>query len=315
LEFVGSRGVPTYDDIRRAGDLVAARVRRTPVIDVQVAGHAVTLKLELLQHAGSFKVRGAFTSVLSAPTRPSTLVAGSGGNHGLAVAYVGHALGIGTRIFVPQTAPAMKVNAIAALGADVVEEGTTYAEAHEASQEAVGRPGVLALHAYDSWGTVTGQGTLGLEISEQVPGVDTVLVAVGGGGLMGGVASALAGAAPTARVVAVEPERCPTLHTALEQGGPVEVPVGGVAADSLGASRLGAIAFEVARARDATSLLVGDEDIASARRWLWRELRLAAEPGGATALAALLSGAHVPRVGERVCVIVCGANADPSDLV
>jgi len=308
---VSRPNVPTYDDIRRAAGLVAPWVRRTPVIDVEVHGRPVTLKLELMQHAGSFKVRGAFTSVLSAPEPPSTLVAASGGNHGLAVAYVGHALGIATRIFVPTTAPAMKVDAIARLGAEVHQAGTTYAEALEVASG----PGVLALHAYDAWGTVAGQGTVGLEIAEQVHGVSTVVVAVGGGGLISGVANALAGIDTGIGVVAVESSACPTLRTALEQGSPVDVRVGGVAADALGASRLGAIAFETASRLGIVSLLVSDAAIVEARRWLWRELRVAPEPAGAAALAAVLSGACVPEAGERVCVVVCGGNADPSGLV
>ena len=306
--------LPTYDDIRVASDLVATHVRRTPVLDVDIAGHPVALKLELLQHAGSFKVRGAFHSVLSAPERPDRLVAASGGNHGMAVAYVGHALRLPTSIFVPRTAPEVKVRAIAALGAEVTQVGATYAEAMTASLEAAARPGVLALHAYDSFGTVTGQATLGSEIADQLPDVGTVVLAVGGGGLCAGVTRGLAGARPEAVVVAVEPATCPTMHVALERGAPAEVQVGGVAADSLGASRLGEIAFATAQEYSTASLLVGDEEIVEARRWLWREARVAAEPGGATALAALLSGTYVPQDGERVCVIVCGGNADPADL-
>jgi len=306
--------VPTYDDIRRASDLVAPHIRRTPVLDVEVEGRPVSLKLELLQHTGSFKVRGAFNSVLSAPEQPELLVAASGGNHGMAVAHVGRALGVPTSIFVPSVAPEVKVWAITALGAEVTQVGSTYAEALAASQEAAARPGALTLHAYDAFGTVTGQGTLGPEIAEQVPDVDTVVIAVGGGGLCAGVTRGLAGARPEARVIAVEPETCPTLHRALEHGGPVDVQVGGVAASALGASRLGRIAFATAQEHSTASLLVSDEAIIDARRWLWREARVAAEPGGATAVAALLSGAFVPRDGERVCVVVCGGNADPADL-
>ena len=306
--------LPTYDDIRAAVALVAPHVRRTPILEVEAAGHPVTLKLELHQHSGSFKVRGAFHNVLSAPERPRELVAASGGNHGLAVAHVGHRLGITTRIFVPETAPALKVDAIAALGAEVNRMGTTYAEALVASQEAAGQPGALALHAYDSWATVAGQATLGVEIGQQLPDVDTVLVAVGGGGLISGVVRGLAGSRPAARVVAVEPEACPTMHSALAAREPVEVQVGGVAADALGASRLGQIALATVLEHETTSLLVGDDDITAARHWLWREARVAAEPAGATALAAVLTGRYVPEDDERVCVVVCGGNADPSDL-
>ncbi len=315
---VTAEQVPTFDHIRRAAELIAPRVRRTPVVEVGagagLGAGVVTLKLELLQHSGSFKARGAFHSVLAAPERPRELVAASGGNHGLAVAYAGHALGIPTRIFVPATAPAVKVSAIAALGAQVSQLGTTYAEAMEASREAAATPGALALHAYDSWGTVTGQGTLGLELAEQVPDVDTVLVAVGGGGLMAGVTTALAGALPEVRVVGVEPERCPAFHAAVAADAPVTVDVAGVAADALGASRLGDIAFSVARTHQVVSVLVSDEEIVGARQALWRDLRLAPEPGGATAFAALLGGRYRPEAGERVCAIVCGGNADPAGL-
>ena len=306
--------VPTYDDIRAAVALIAPWVRRTPLLDVEVDGTPVTLKLELFQHSGSFKVRGAFTSVLSARESPRTLVAASGGNHGLAVAHVGHRLGIPTRIFVPEAAPAVKVDAIAALGAEVNRVGATYAEALLASRDAAAEPGALALHAYDSSGTVTGQATLGVEIGQQLPGVETVLLAVGGGGLFAGVTSGLAGTSPAARVVGVEPATCPTLHEALAAGAPVDVAVSGVAADALGASRLGQIAFATARAHATSSLLVDDDAIVAARHWLWREARIAAEPAGATALAALMTGRYVPQPGERVCVVVCGGNADPAGL-
>ncbi len=309
---VSELDVPTYDDIRRAGELVAPWVRRTPTIEVDVRGHRVVLKLELMQHAGSFKARGAFTNVLSAAEPPAMLVAASGGNHGLAVAYAGHALGIRTRIFVPETAPAVKVAAITALGAEVDQVGTMYAEALDASRKLVELPGVLALHAYDSLPTVSGQGTLGLEIAEQVPDVDTVLVAVGGGGLISGVANALVDEAIS--VIGVEPDSCPTMHRALESNRPVDVAVGGVASVALGASRLGEIAFATATRLGIGSVLVSDEEIVEARRWLWRHARVAAEPAGAAALAALLSGVYVPEEDERVCVVVCGGNADPAGL-
>jgi threonine dehydratase len=302
--------VPTYDEIRHAAGLIASRVRRTPVLEVEVDGRPVVLKLELSQHAGSFKTRGAFTSVLTAAEPPAALVAASGGNHGLAVAYVGHALGLPTRIFVPETAPAVKVRAIAALGAEVHQAGATYAEALAASREAGARPGTMVLHAYDSVGTVTGQGTLGVELDEQVPDLDTVLVAVGGGGLLAGTTLGLR----RARTVAVEPDTCPTLHAALAAGERVDVAVGGVAADALGASRVGEIAWSVVRDHEVPSVLVTDEAISDARSWLWRHVRVAAEPAGAAALAAVRTGAYVPGDGERVCVVVCGGNADPCGL-
>lgn len=300
--------VPTRADIEAAAQLIKSYVRRTPVIDYDVApGLPVTLKLELLQHAGSFKPRGAFTTVLSARERPRRLVAASGGNHGLAVAHVGRTLGMSTEIFVPATAPAMKVDAIRAAGATVQQVGDTYAQAYAASLVSAAVEGTMAIHAFDRAGTVTGQGTLALEIEQQLPEVDTVVVAVGGGGLIGGIAAWFAG---RVRVVAVEPSACPTMNAALSAGAPVPVAVGGIAVDSLGAPQLGEIGFAAARAAGVRSILVDDEAIVEARRALWRDLRIAAEPGGATALAALRTGAYRPADGERVCVVVCGGNAD-----
>lgn len=300
--------VPTRADIEAAADLIGPYIRRTPVIDYELSSGAnVMLKLELLQHAGSFKPRGAFTTVLSAPERPQRLVAASGGNHGLAVAYVGRRLGIPTEIFVPTTAPVVKVDAIRATGAVARLVGDSYAQAYAASLVPAAEDGTLAVHAYDRIGTVTGQGTLGSEIEQQLPEVDTVLVAVGGGGLIGGIASWFA---RRTAVVAVEPAACPTLHAALEAGAPVPVSVGGVAVDSLGAPQIGDIGFAACRAAAVRSVMVDDDSITQARRALWRDLRLAAEPGGATALAALLTGAYRPAEGERVCVVVCGGNAD-----
>jgi threonine dehydratase len=309
--YVGAVSVPTYEQVQEAAALIAPWTRRTPVVEVEVAGRPVVLKLEQLQHAGSFKVRGAFTSVLTAAEPPGVLVAASGGNHGLAVAHAGRALGIPVRIFVPESAPAVKVLAIRERGAEVTLVGATYAEAFAASREAGEAPGALVLHAYDAPGTVAGQGTVGLEVAEQAPHADTVLVAVGGGGLVSGVCLGLDGAA---EVVAIEPEACPTLHRAKQEGGPVDVAVGGVAVDALGASRLGSIAWTVVQQHDVASALVTDEAITEARRWLWQQVRVAAEPAGATALAALLSGAYVPQDGERVCVVVCGGNADPAGI-
>jgi threonine dehydratase len=302
----------TRDDVARAADLVAGRVRRTPVLDVVLpSGRPVTLKLELFQHTGSFKPRGAFTTVLSAEERPSLLVAASGGNHGLAVAHVGRELGIAAAVFVPETAPPVKVSRLRSLGADVVQVGSTYAEALAATVEDAARPGALAIHAYDAPGTVAGQGTVGLEVDEDVR-PDTVLVAVGGGGLVGGIATWFEGSAT--RVVAVEPRTANALNAALAQGTPVAITPSGVAADSLGASTVGSIAFDVATRTGMRSVLVDDPAIVAARQWLWREARVASEPGGAAALAALSTGAYEPTEGERVCVVVCGANADPRTL-
>lgn len=302
---------PTRARVTEARRLVAGHVRRTPVLDVTLDdGRPVTLKLEQLQHTGSFKPRGAFHSVLSAPRRPDLLVAASGGNHGLAVAHVGRSLGIPVQVFVPATAPAVKVARLHALGVQVHQVGERYAEALEASAAAAAAPGALAVHAYDGLPTVTGQGTLAAELEEQTD-AGTVLVAVGGGGLVGGVASWWAG---RRRIVAVEPHGCPTMHTALAAGWPVPTSPSGLAADSLGATVIGQVGLAACQAADASSVLVGDDDIARARQWLWRSARVAAEPGGATALAALLSGAYRPGDDESVCVIVCGANASPADL-
>ena len=297
--------VPTRDDITTAARRIDGLVRRTPVVDLD----GVTLKLEMLQHAGSFKPRGAFNTVLAQPSPPSRLVAASGGNHGLAVAHVGASLGIPTDVFVPEIAAPVKVQAIRARGATVHQGGADYAAALAASESLAAEDDVLAIHAYDAPWTLAGQGTVARELSEQAPDLDVVIVAVGGGGLIGGIAAWYAGTGT--RVVAVEPELCPALHDALAAGEPVPAPVGGIAADALGASRVGLLGF--AAAWEAVSVLVSDEEIAAARRSLWRELRLAVEPAGATAYAALQTGAVELR-DQRVGVIVCGANTDPSDL-
>jgi len=276
-----------------------------------VAWDGLVLKLEHLQHAGSFKPRGAFATVLSEPERPTRLVAASGGNHGLAVAHVGAALGIPTEIFVPEIASPVKISGIRGLGAAVRIGGANYAAALEASREEAAAPGTLAIHAYDAPYTLAGQGTVALELEEQAPDLDSVVVAVGGGGLIGGIASWYAG---RARIVAVEPVECPALHDALEAGHPVDAPVGGLAADALGATRVGRIGLNACQSAGVESVLVTDEAITEARLALWQDLRVVVEPAGATALAALRSGVVRPSAGERVGVILCGANTDPSDL-
>ena len=297
----------TRGEIEAAYARIAGLVRRTPVLDWD----GVVLKLEQLQHTGSFKPRGAFNTVLSAPARPERLVAASGGNHGLALAYVGSVLGIPTDVFVPEIASPVKVAGIRAHGATVHVGGENYAAALTRSFQAASAPGVLAIHAYDAPATLAGQGTVALELTDQAPGVDTVLVAVGGGGLIGGIASWYGDGV---RVVAVEPAGCPCLHDALAAGEPVVAPVGGLAADALGASRVGGLGLAACRAAGVESVLVSDADIAAARRELWGSLRLVVEPAGATALAAVRSGAYRPAAGERVAVLLCGANTDPADL-
>jgi threonine dehydratase len=306
---------PSRGDIAAAAERVGSRVRRTPVVELEPgafgAAGRISLKLELLQHSGSFKPRGAFNSVLSAGVTGDGVLAASGGNHGLAVAYVARALRVPAEVFVPTSASPVKINRLHSYGAAVTVGGDFYADAYAACQQRAAESKALVVHAYDGFDTVAGQGTLARELDEQVSGIDTVLVAVGGGGLIGGVATWYAG---RAQVVAVEPARIPTLAAALAAGRPVDVEVGGVAADSLGARRIGAVGYAAAVAAGVTSVLVAEEAILAARRVLWDELRVAAEAGGATALAALISGAYRPGAGERVAVIVCGGNTDPRDL-
>jgi len=299
-------------EVRAAAERIAGRVRRTPVIEV---APGVTFKLELLQHTGSFKPRGAFNRLLTAKESGELtgqgIVAASGGNHGLAAAYAARELGVPARIFVPETTPAAKLGKLRTLDADVVQVGSEYAEAYQAALGARDESGALLVHAYDQPEILAGQGTVGLEILEQVRDFDTVLVAVGGGGLIGGIATAIGS---HAQVIGVEPELAPTLHRALEAGEPVDCAVGGVAADSLGARRIGELAFAAAKEHAVRWLLVDDDAIVAARNELWREYHLAAEHGGATAYAALASGVYRPASGERVVVVVCGANTDPSTL-
>jgi threonine dehydratase len=316
--------LPTADDVAAARERIAGYVRRTPVVAVEAAAFGtpdpLTLKLELLQHTASFKPRGAFTTILAAGDTGAGVVAASGGNHGLAVAYAAGVLGVRAEIFVPTAVSPVKLARLRRLGAVVTVTGDFYADALVASRVRAAESGALQIHAYDAPGVLAGQGTVALELLEDVPDVDTVVVAVGGGGLLGGILCGLAG---RARVVAVEPRRIPTLHAALAAAGPVDVDVSGVAADSLGARRIGALGFAAATRAAAqetavgpalTSMLVSDDDILDARHRLWDQLRVAAEAGGATALAALTSGAYRPAPGERVAVVVCGGNTDPADL-
>ncbi|GIH94532.1 threonine/serine dehydratase [Planobispora siamensis] len=299
-------------DVERAAERIAGRARRTPVLELSPG---LFLKLESMQHSGSFKVRGGFNRALAAREAGELpgagLIAASGGNHGLAVAHVARALGVRAEIFVPTVSSPVKVAGLRALGAEVNQVGSIYAEAYEASAKRAAETGALEVHAYDQPDVVAGQGTVGLETLEQTGGVDTVLVAVGGGGLVAGITAAVAG---RARVVAVEPELIPTLNRALASGGPVQVEVSGVGADALGASRIGRIAYEVTSAAGVGSVLVPDEAIIEARRELWRSCHVAAEPAGAAAFAALRCGAYTPAPGERVAVVVCGANTDPATL-
>lgn len=298
------------EDVRAAAVRIGGRIRHTPVLR---AGDTTWFKLEQTQHAGSFKTRGMFNQLLSAPTLPEAgIVAASGGNAGLAAAYAARELGVPAEIYVPVTAPPVKVAKLGKLGARVVQVGDEYAEAAAASATRAAETGALFCHAYDDPAMVAGNGTLGLELLDQVPGgFDTVLVAVGGGGLIAGVIAALRA---HARIVSVEPSTSAALHEALRAGGPVDVPVSGVAADSLGARRAGSIAYELASDAGIPAVLVDDDAIIDARRRLWEDYRLVVEHGTATAYAALTSGAYRPAPGERVVVLLCGANTEPSDL-
>jgi threonine dehydratase len=303
-------------DIAAAAVRIAGHVRHTPLLRLAAEeldlGFPVTLKLELLQHAGSFKPRGAFNRLLSAHMPPAGVIAASGGNHGAAVAYVARALGAKAEIFVPVLTPPMKVARIASYGARVVQTGATYADALTASRDRQAETGALEVHAYDHPDVLAGQGTVAREFEQDAPDLTHVLVATGGGGLIGGIAAWYSG---SVQVISVEPEGCPTLHDALRAGHPVETAVGGLAADSLGARQVGGLMFPIAQAYVAASVLVPDTAIAAAQRLVWDRLRLVAEPGGATALAALLCGAFVPPEGAHVGVLVCGANADPAKVV
>jgi len=270
----------------------------------------ITLKLELLQHGGSFKARGGFNSALAQGVPDAGLIAASGGNHGIAVAYVAAELGVHAEIHVPTTSSPVKIARIRALGAEVRLAGDLYADAQAACDARIAESGALAIHPFDAPLTVAGQGTLGIELEQQLEDVDTVMVAVGGGGLAAGIAAAL----PEARIVCVEPQRCCCLHAALVAGRPVPVEIDSIAADSLGARQLGDVPWSVLQDR-VESVLVSDDAIVEARQALWDRAQLVAELGGATAYAALLSGAWRRAADERVVVVVCGANTDPADLV
>lgn len=290
------------EQISNVAALIAPYVRHTPAIDLE----GVALKLELLQHAGSFKTRGAFANLLRRDVPSAGVVAASGGNHGAAVAYAAMRLGIPAKIFVPSISSPVKIERIRAYGAQLVIGGDRYADALAASEEWIAQSGALPVHAFDQPETLLGQGTIGKEIAAQVPGVDTVLVAVGGGGLIGGVAAWFSG---DAKIIAVEPEGAPTLSLALQAGKPVDAPAGSIAADSLAPRRVGELMFPIAQRFVDRVVLVSDDAIRAAQQALWHGATIVAEPGGAAAYAALLCGAYRPQAGERVCVIVSGGNS------
>ena len=296
-------------DIERAEARIRPFIRRTPVMDYAVD---VTLKLEYLQHGGSFKPRGAFNALLSQPIPRAGVAAASGGNHGIAVALAAKAQEVPATIFVPDIAAPAKIAAIRAAGADIRIGGARYSDALAACDSFIAESGAVSIHAYDSAATIAGQGTVALEWDTQCDaGLDTVLVAVGGGGLIAGMAAWWRG---SVRVIGVEPQGSCALHAALAAGVPIDVEVNSIAADSLGAKRVGVQPFAIAQQWVEAVALVPDAAIAAAQLKLWADLRIATEPGGATALAALLSGAYRPAAGERVGVLVCGANVDLAAL-
>ncbi len=300
------------EDIQRAAERIAPYLRVTPTMYLSGGAFGyegpLTLKFELMQCTGSFKPRGAFNKILSSSIPASGVIAASGGNHGAAVAYAARALGTHAEIYVPEISSPVKVARLREYGAEIHIVGEDYIAALAASNHRARQTGALVVHAYDQPEVIAGQGTTGMEFSKQAPDLDTVLVACGGGGFIAGIAAWFRG---DVRVVGVEPERSPSLAMALVAGYPLEVEVGGVAADSLGARSVGALAFEIAQQFIERVVLVEDEAIRAAQRALWSEMRVIAEPGGATALAALHSGAYKPTPGERVGVLVCGGNTEP----
>lgn len=295
---------------------IAPYVRQTPLLEVDpgdfgLPAMRLTLKLELLQHTGSFKARGAFANLVGGTVPSAGVAAASGGNHGAAVAFAARRLGHKARIFVPSIASPAKIARIKSYGADLVVGGERYVDALEDCERYIAASGALSVHAYDAEKTLLGQGTLGLELERQLGAFDSLLVAVGGGGLIGGICAWFAG---SRRIVGVEPETSKALAAALEAGEPVDVPVSGIAADSLGAKRVGRLLYPLAKRYVERVALVSDDAIRAAQKALWETTRLVTEPGGAAAFAALLSGSYEPKPGEHVCVLVCGANTTAVDF-
>ena len=307
------------DDIRRCYHAIRPYIRRTPVVQVDLgeldesatALPTGALKLEQLQCAGSFKARGAFTNLLLREVPPAGVVAASGGNHGVAVAYAAHRRGVPAKIFVPTVSAPAKIERIRRLGADLVVTGERYADALAAAQDWEQSSGAMSVHAYDQRETILGQGTLGLELAEQAADLDTVLVPVGGGGLIAGIASWFAG---STRVVGVEPEGAPTLSSARTAGRPADAPAGSVAADALAPRQVGELVFPITQSYVDDVVLVDDESILAAQRALWQAFRIAAEPAASVGIAALLAGVYKPVPGEHVAVVISGANMSAAQL-
>jgi len=296
--------------IARCERIIRPHVRRTPVIEVNgdefgLPATTLTLKLELLQHSGSFKARGAFANVLTREVPEAGVVAASGGNHGAATAYAAMKLGKRAKIFVPSVSSPAKIQRIREYGADLAIEGDRYADALAASEAWAQQTGAMPIPAFDQNETIQGQGTLGLELEQQAADIDTVLVSVGGGGLIAGIAAWYAG---RVKVVGVEPLASPTLTKAFEAGHPVDAEAGGLAADSLAPRRVGERVFPIVQKYARQTVLVSDDAIANAQARLWRGLRIVAEPGGAAAFSAILSGAYKPTAGERVAIVISGGN-------
>ncbi len=302
--------------IAAAYPLIAPHIRRTPVVqldgaDLSLAAGPVTLKLELMQHSGSFKARGAFVNLLTRQVPKAGVVAASGGNHGAAVAYAAMRLGVPAKIFVPTISSPAKVQRIRDYGADLAVTGERYADALAASEQWAVQSGALMVHAFDQPETLMGQGTIGLELDRQDAAIDSLLVSVGGGGLIGGIAAWYEG---RVRVIGVEPELSPTLTRALHAGRPVDAEASGLAADSLAPKRVGKHVFPIAQRHVEKVVLVSDDQIRAAQEKLWQVLRVVGEPGGSAALAALLSGRYQPQPGERVGVLVSGGNTVAVDF-
>lgn len=306
----------TRERIIAAHQLIRPHIRRTPIVEAAGADFGLAplnliFKLELLQHSGSFKARGAFTNLLTRTIPIAGVVAASGGNHGAAIAFAAMKLEKPARIFVPTVCSSEKIERIRGYGADLVVMGERYADALAASEAWAAESGALRIHAYDQVETLLGQGTVGLELEEQAPNLDTLLVAVGGGGLIGGVAAWYSG---RIKIIGVEPEAAPTLTMALQAGHPVDSPAGGIAADSLAPKRVGELMFPIAQTHVQSVLLVSDPAIQQAQEALWKVLRIVAEPGGAAALAALLSRRYQPEPRERVGALICGGNTSAVDF-
>jgi threonine dehydratase len=313
--------VITRDEISLTYDTIRPYVRLTPVVELELGElPSVTLKLEQLQCAGSFKARGAFANLLLREVPAAGVVAASGGNHGVAVAYAASRVGSGgqpsvpARIFVPTVSAPAKMERIRQLGAELVVTGDRYADALAAAQDWVESSGAMSVHAFDQRETLLGQGTVGLELAGQADRLDTVLVPVGGGGLIGGIAAWFGGTSPKTRVVGVEPDGAPTLTRARAEGRPADAPAEGVAADALAPRRVGELVFPITQAYVEDVVLVDDAAILAAQRVLWQTARIAAEPAASVGIAALLTGAYKPAPGEHVAVVISGANLSPGQL-